>query len=150
MNPKLKFLWFLGIQIYYRTLSHHFDPSSKLGYSQIKIDYLYCRLFTKRCGSHGRSQFTPLSSFSVPSICDYFHYWTQSKIVIFWPWILKYLEFCKKSDLPSTFQKNTTFSNKTCFTLKNVLKAYASLNANKKNAKNVLNPPFSTALPICL
>ena len=60
------------------------------------------------------------------------------------------LEFCKKSDLPSTFQKNTTFSNKTCFTLKNVLKAYASLNANKKNAKNVLNPPLSTALPICL
>ena len=139
MNPKLKFLWFLGIQIYYRTLSHHFDPS-----------WPYCRLFTKRCGPYGRSQFTPLSSFSVPSICDYFHYWTQSKIVIFWHWILKCLEFCKKSDLPSTFQKNTTFSNKTCFTLKNVLKAYASLNANKKNAKNVLNPPFSTALPICL
>merc|ERR1712066_665435 len=32
--------------------------------------------------------------------------------------------------------------------LKNVLKAYASLNANKKKAKNVLNPPFRTALPI--
>ena len=34
-----------------------------------------------------------------PLFCDYFHYWTQSKIVIFWPLILKCLQFCKKLDL---------------------------------------------------
>ena len=39
---------------------------AKLGYSRIKIDLsFYCRLYTKRFGPYGRSQFAPLSSFSV-------------------------------------------------------------------------------------
>ena len=40
---------------------------AKLGYFRIKIDHIVD--FTKKCGPYGRSQFAPLSSFSVVS-CD--------------------------------------------------------------------------------